>query len=282
MESPCYTRGEMSCLSCHEMHQKRGDPRRRKEWAAGQLKPGMDGNRACVQCHNQFNDTARLAQHTHHAADSSGSTCYNCHMPNTTYGILKATRSHQVNSPTVAQSLRTGRPNACNQCHQDKTLAWTAGHLAQWYKQPKPKLSADEEQVAASVLWALRGDAGQRAAAAWSSGWAGTGIQASGNNWQAPVLAQLLDDPYDAVRFIAHRSLKRLPGFGDFDYDFVGPPGARAAAAQRARNVWEQSQSGAKRPFARQTLIDPAGRVVDPDFQRLLKLRDDRPVNIAE
>ena len=26
MESPCYTRGEMSCLSCHEMHQKAGDP----------------------------------------------------------------------------------------------------------------------------------------------------------------------------------------------------------------------------------------------------------------
>src|SRR5207244_3918886 len=53
MESPCYKRGEMSCLSCHEMHQKQGDPRKRKEWAAGQLKRGMDGNRACVQCHNQ-------------------------------------------------------------------------------------------------------------------------------------------------------------------------------------------------------------------------------------
>ncbi len=162
IESPCYQRGEMSCLSCHQMHQKSTDPRPRSEWAAGQLKPGMDGNRACVQCHNRFNATTQVTQHTHHLADSSGSKCYNCHMPNTTYGILKATRSHQINSPRVQDSLQTGRPNACNQCHQDKTLAWSADNLANWYKQPKPKLSADDQQIAAMVRWALSGDAGQR------------------------------------------------------------------------------------------------------------------------
>src|SRR5205085_306877 len=149
-------------LSCHEMHQKRGDPRPRAEWAAGQLKPGMDGNRACLQCHDRFKDAGRLTAHTHHPAGSSGSVCYNCHMPNTTYGILKATRSHQVTSPRVADAVRTGRPNACNQCHQDRTLGWTADRLAAWYRQPRPTLSRDEEQVAATVLWALSGDAGQR------------------------------------------------------------------------------------------------------------------------
>src|SRR6185503_10115548 len=102
-------------------------------------------------------------------------------------GILKAARSHQINSPTVKASLDTGRPNACNQCHQDKTLAWTADRLADWYKQPKPKLSKDEEEVAATALWALRGDAGQRAIVAWSYGW-DDGLKVSGNHWQAPVL----------------------------------------------------------------------------------------------
>jgi hypothetical protein len=281
IESPCYQRGEMSCLSCHQMHQKTGDPRPRADWAANQLKPGMDGNHACVQCHDKYGDAGRLIRHTHHPAESPGSLCYNCHMPYTTYGILKAARSHQIHSPNVAQSQATGRPNACAQCHQDKTLGWAADNLTSWYKQPKPKLSADEEQIAASVLGALRGDAGQRAITAWSFGWPAA-HQASGTNWQAPYLAQLLDDPYDAVRFVAHRSLKRLPGFADFEYDFIGPPSARTAAVPRARTVWEQARTGGNRPFAPQTLIDLTGHVRDADLQRLLKLRDDRPIDIAE
>ena len=88
-----------------------------------------------------------------------------------------------------------------------------------------------------------------------------------------------MDDPYDGVRFVAHKALKRLPGFAEFPYDFVGPPASRAAALQRARQVWE---SGAKRPFAAATLLDSNGRVMALDFQRLLKLRDDRPVDISE
>ncbi|MBS0260616.1 MAG: C cytochrome precursor [Planctomycetes bacterium] len=281
IETPCYQRGSMSCLSCHEMHQDNGDPRPPAEWAAGQLKPGMDGNLACVQCHKEFDDAAVVAQHSHHKADSSGSRCYNCHMPHTTYGLLKATRSHMVHSPRVADSLQTGRPNACNLCHLDQTLAWTAEKLALWYQQPLPKLPADEANIAASVLWALRGDAGQRALTAWSFGWADA-HQASGNNWQAPFLGQLLDDRYNAVRFIAHRSLRRLPGFGDFDYDFVGAPAIRSAAVVNARKVWQQSQDGQKRPFAPQTLIDPTGHIREADFQRLLRRRDDRPIEFAE
>jgi hypothetical protein len=279
VESPCYQRGTMSCLSCHEMHQKDRDSRTRKGWAAGQLKPGMDGNRACVRCHDRFNDAAQVTQHTHHPADAKGSQCYNCHMPRTTYGVLKATRSHQVNSPSVAESLQAGRPNACNLCHQDRSLAWTADRLAAWYQQPRPKLSTDEEQVAATVLWALRGDAGQRALIASNFGWADAQAT-SGNHWQAPFLAALLDDPYPAVRFIAYRSLRRLPGFGDFNYDFIGPPAMRSAAPDRARRIWENQST--QRPFARQTLIDPRGRVIESDFQRFLKGRDDRPVFIAE
>jgi hypothetical protein len=281
LESPCYQRGEMSCLSCHAMHQSAGDGRTRNEWAAGQLKPGMNGNRACSQCHDRFNDSGQLTRHTHHTADSTGSNCYNCHMPHTSYGLLKAVRSHEINSPSVAQSLQTGRPNACNQCHQDQTLAWTADHLATWYKQPKPKMKPDEEQVAASVLWALRGDAGQRAITAWSFGWP-EAQKVSGASWQAPFLAALLDDPYPAVRFSAHRSLRRLEGFADFEYDFIGTPAALSAAPQRARQVWEQTRGGAQRPFVRATLMDAKGQVLDADFQRLLKLRDDRPVFIAE
>ena len=59
-------------------------------------------------------------------AGSTGSTCYNCHMPQTTYGLLRAMRSHQITIPRVQDDVDAGRPNACNLCHLDRTLAWTA------------------------------------------------------------------------------------------------------------------------------------------------------------
>jgi hypothetical protein len=34
-----------------------------------------------------------VTAHTHHASNSSGNECYNCHMPHTTYGVLSAIRS---------------------------------------------------------------------------------------------------------------------------------------------------------------------------------------------
>ncbi len=65
--------------------------------------------------------------------------CYNqCHMPFTTYGLLKAIRSHQVSSPSVqAKFGKRAGPIACNQCHQDKTLAWTSDYLSRWYDDAK-------------------------------------------------------------------------------------------------------------------------------------------------
>ena len=124
--SACFKRGEMSCLSCHSLHHYQ-DP-------DDQLGARMEGNQACLQCHSSF--AAKLESHTHHRAESTGSLCYNCHMPFTTYGLLKAIRSHTITSPTVRSSLATGRPNACNLCHLDKSLGWTAQKLNGWYGQP--------------------------------------------------------------------------------------------------------------------------------------------------
>ena len=92
-----------------------------------------------------------VAAHTRHGADSAGSSCYNCHMPYTTYGLLKTIRSHTIGSPTVKESVESGRPNACNLCHLDKTLAWTGDALARWYGTPAVALNEDERSVAASL-----------------------------------------------------------------------------------------------------------------------------------
>lgn len=199
VESACYQRGEMSCLSCHEMHPAEGDPRPLTAWADDQLSRAGGGPAACLACHPQFAEPAALAAHTHHAAGSSGSDCLNCHMPYTTYGLTKAIRSHTITSPRLADALVAHRPVACNQCHLDRTLGWTADQLHAWYGAERPKLTEEQETVSAALLDALTGDAGERALSAWSFGWA-PARAVSGTGWMPAVLSTLLQDPYDAVR----------------------------------------------------------------------------------
>ena len=278
LDTPCFTRGEMSCLSCHTMHKASDDGRSLDEWAEDQLKPGMRGQEACLQCHEEFR--AKIEQHTHHAPESSGSNCYNCHMPNTAYGLLKATRSHMLDSPSVQVRLDTGRPNACNQCHLDKTLAWTAEYLERWYEVPQPELYADERSIASSALLALSGDAGQRALIAWSMGWE-PALEASGTSWQVPFLTQLLTDPYDAVRFVAYQALRAHPGLHGFEFDHVAPPKTLLRFARQAYGSW-RAHRDSEMKTGEHLLINEDGSLRQETFSRLLGQRDDRRVTYQE
>lgn len=212
LHSPCYENGEMTCLSCHSLHAEggHGSAAALDEWADDQLKQGMRGDLACTQCHAQYAEPAAIAAHTHHKAGSGGSECMNCHMPFTTYGQLKGIRSHQISSPSVQSSVDTGRPNACNQCHLDRSLQWADETMQRWYGSQPATLNEDQKTLAAGVMWTLLGDAGQRALMAWSMGW-DSARAASGTDWMTPYLALLLRDRYGAVRMIAHRSIKKQP-----------------------------------------------------------------------
>ncbi|MGH0028396.1 MAG: multiheme c-type cytochrome, partial [Myxococcota bacterium] len=276
--SPCFDGGHVSCLSCHTMHRGEDDPRPLKEWANDQLTPEMAGDQACLGCHPQFSEPEALTAHTHHAPESTGSGCYDCHMPFTSYGILKAHRSHMVDSPSVAVSLATGRPNACNLCHLDRTLAWTAEHLEARYDIPGPELDADRREIAASALWALRGDAGLRVLIAWHMGWE-PAREVSGSDWMVPILKELMLDPYDAVRFVAGRSMGRHEGYGDVAYDYVAGDAHLAQAAAGIDAIWASLQ---RRSRGRTLLQDAAGGLDAELFARLLSERDHRPVSLNE
>lgn len=279
--SPCYTHGQgkrqLDCSSCHEMHREAAtDP---ATWRDDQLLPGKRSNEACTQCHPALAEPAALVAHTHHAAESVGSNCYNCHMPHTTFGLMKAMRSHTITSPSVATELATGRPNACNLCHLDRTLQWTSEHLQAFYGTPSVSLDGDQAEVAAGVRWLLTGDAGQRALAAWSFGWA-EAQQTAGTDWLAPYLARLLDDPYYVVRFGAARSLRSLPGGTPAlaGYDFLADGGAPRDYGERVLRAWQAGYRGVPRgPL----LLDAQGLVGEP-FARLYARRDDRPVYLSE
>jgi predicted CXXCH cytochrome family protein len=268
-ESACFTQGELSCLSCHSMHSS--DPNK-------QMQPSKLSNDACTQCHSELaND---LSQHTHHAADSAGSQCYNCHMPHTSYALFSAIRSHRIDSPRVASTSDGGRPNACNQCHVDRTLSWTAEHLQQWFGTESIDLNADERMISASLLWLLRGDAVQRVLAAWSLGW-DSARQASGEGWQAPLLVELLDDPYAMVRFMASQSLQKL-GIELGDYDFLVYPDQRSPVAPTILRSLKQSPEVDTLADGVRSLFDSDGRLNRELVERLLRQRDTRPITLNE
>ncbi len=275
VRSPCYQRGELSCLSCHSMH--KSDPN-------DQLGRGKEGNQACVQCHKDFRQPERLTAHTHHAGNSEGSQCYNCHMPHTTYGVLKAIRSHRIESPSVAASLTTGRPNGCNLCHLDRSLGWTAEHLASWYGVKTPDLPREERDTAAGVLWLLRGDAGQRALAAWSMGW-GPARQASGqdrDDWMNPYLVFSLADSYSAVRYVAQRSLRKSAVFADLAYDFAGSEEAISTAVDRAVEKGGRVRHPLPEEKASRLVMRPDGSLQTERVREIVSRRDNRSLDLKE
>jgi predicted CXXCH cytochrome family protein len=271
MVSGCFMKGDMTCIDCHSMHNS--DPN-------DQLGPRMDTNEACYQCHADYR--SKLAEHTRHSPESAGSLCYNCHMPNTTYGALKATRSHRVQSPRVAPMAESDHPNACNLCHLDKSLSWTAEHLTDWYNQPTAELTDEEQQLAASLLWLLKGDAVQRAIVAWHMSWP-PALEASGDSWQTPFLASALNDDYAAVRFMTAKSLEENPAFHQTRYDYVASKAMRERAREKILEAFMAEPATHASARSRELLWDPDADRLDVErLRQLLDAQDRRRIWLPE
>lgn len=276
IESPCFQRGKLSCFSCHQMHPHEEAEAALTTWREDQLKPLMRGDAACIQCHQKYQAAEILTAHTFHSTESAGSRCQNCHMPHSTYGLLKMTRAHQISTPSVQETQTAGRMNACNLCHLDKSLDWSGSYLNKWYGQEHSTTGVSPE-VAQSILTAIRGDAAARAMVAWHYGWPAA-QEASGSGWLAPFLAILVTDPYDAVRIVATRSLARLKGYEDLAPDLLASPEEQQRAYQLILERWEQQ---AHQP-ASELLIEKTGRLDREAVNRLLEQRDQTPITLAE
>ncbi len=271
-ESGCFQRGEMSCLSCHSMHDAAPED---------QVKAGLSGSGACTQCHDAPKYTSDVTQHTFHAASSEGSNCLNCHMPYKAYGLLGGIRAHEMAPPNVAASVKLGVPNACNLCHLDKSLDWTQQRMQAWYGQPMLPLSDEQKSTSAAAVWLLKGDAPRRIIAAWHLGWK-PAQQASGVDWMAPYAARLLDDPYGVNRYVAARSLRSLPGYRNFPFDFLAPQAEQQSAVARAMQIWNGRARGKNLPVNSAVLVDNAGRLDQARFDAIYSKRDNRPASIKE
>ncbi|MDM8561068.1 tetratricopeptide repeat protein [Candidatus Parabeggiatoa sp. HSG14] len=138
IQSKMYLKG-VSCIDCHHPHT---------------VKLRRQGNNLCIFCHqlNPPNKSTTSIKpkiekifktlpsknyntptHHFHKVDSPGAQCINCHMPTQTYMVNDTRHDHSFLIPRPHLSVKLGIPNACNQCHNNKSIAWAAKTVSQWY-----------------------------------------------------------------------------------------------------------------------------------------------------
>jgi predicted CXXCH cytochrome family protein len=106
----------VTCSDCHEPH------------AATLRAPGAE---VCSQCHAA--EKYASADHGHHDGVDPAPTCISCHMPARTYMVIDVRHDHSFRIPRPDLTATLGTPNACNDCHTDKSAEWAAETIASWH-----------------------------------------------------------------------------------------------------------------------------------------------------
>ena len=111
----------LTCLDCHprSLHMAK-----------------LHGNALCMQCHKggfPKAPTINPTEHSHHAADSAGNECANCHMPQTVYMQRHSRHDHGFTIPDPLLTKQFNIPNACNRCHTDQSADWSLKSVEAWY-----------------------------------------------------------------------------------------------------------------------------------------------------
>jgi predicted CXXCH cytochrome family protein len=115
VQSKMFRQG-VTCSDCHEPHS---------------LQLRAPGNQTCLQCHNAAAyDTQK---HHFHPSQSKGAICAECHMPTTNFMVVHARHDHSIRIPRPDLSVKLGTPNACNNCHANKSAAWATVQMEKWY-----------------------------------------------------------------------------------------------------------------------------------------------------
>ncbi len=204
LRSKCFQAGEagkrINCLSCHAMHE--GDVK-------GQLTEAKRTDAACLACHRQYEDREALSAHSQHRFDSTGSRCYNCHMPRVIYGVMAIHPAHDITVPDPQLTANAAVPNACNQCHLDQSVNWAIRAAKRLWpaRFAAAQPSADPQFDVAEAPRALfAGDALTRALAAEALSGGDTALVDA--DWARPFLVEAFADNYPVVRFFAANGLR--------------------------------------------------------------------------
>jgi predicted CXXCH cytochrome family protein len=141
----------VTCGDCHEPH-------------AAKLRALGDG--VCLQCHAP--DKYAAESHQRHGSANPPLACASCHMSERTYMVVDRRHDHSFRVPRPDLSVNLGTPNACNDCHADKSAQWAVSAIEAWHgtnrkgwqRYAEAFHSAWTDQAdAAALLGAVAGDA---------------------------------------------------------------------------------------------------------------------------
>jgi len=107
MLNPCSRKSGLHCITCHT--------------SSGRDRNKDQPDEACLSCHSDRRD--EIEAHTGHPPEA-GLTCISCHMPKRQFVGRFLRSDHSFRPPMPEATIRFGSPNACNQCHADKSPQW--------------------------------------------------------------------------------------------------------------------------------------------------------------
>lgn len=128
---------DVKCNDCHDSHS---------------IKFKFEGNALCTQCHRpeEYNT---FQHHFHKYANEKGepvknkfgemipvgegALCKTCHMPGNYYMGIDFRRDHSFRIPRPDLSIKYNLPNACNDCHSDKSYQWSEDWIKKYYGERK-------------------------------------------------------------------------------------------------------------------------------------------------
>jgi predicted CXXCH cytochrome family protein len=267
LRSRCYTEGELTCTSCHAMHE--GDPR-------GQLRPDRPGDLMCTQCHAEYAGAA-LEGHTGHEPGGAGSRCVACHMPEVVYGVMTWHPTHEIASPDPADAARHDKPDACTLCHAGRSRAWAVSRTREtWPKATSalaaPNLDLELPEIPRALLG---GDVVYRALAAHRLGEAP--LEPEIQTLALALLGEALLDPYPNVRRTASRALTQLLVRRDLPLAHA-PEAERGAWRNRLATIPIDLPEGVEPRWP----VGVDGRPDSDLVARLIRERSEIPVPIGE
>lgn len=127
LQSKMFARG-IKCNNCHNPH-------------SGKLL--LTGNQTCLQCHAKTFDSPA---HHFHQTNTAGAECKNCHAPGKYFMGNDLRHDHSFRIPRPDLSVQYATPNACNNCHTNKTAQWSVAAIIEWYG-PRRKYQFAEDLI---------------------------------------------------------------------------------------------------------------------------------------
>ena len=191
----------VTCSDCHDPHS---------------AKLRLSGDAVCLQCHAPAKYAN--ASHNHHEGTAPPIGCASCHMPARTYMVVDTRHDHSFRIPRPDLSMKLETPNACNDCHKDKSAEWAASAIEGWYGPNRKGLQNYAEAFHAS--WTDQPDAATLLAAVAADHNAPAFARASAltelNSYLSPsnidLARQGISDPDPMVRIGALDMLEGVTG----------------------------------------------------------------------